>query len=54
MGIMVYSLLWVMQDLYHQPYCTIVDELQASRALWLEDQSLNCLGCGYTRSEPSL
>ena len=20
MGIMVYSLLWVMQDLYHQPY----------------------------------
>ena len=24
MGIMVYSLLWVMQDLYHQPYCTSV------------------------------
>ena len=21
MGIMVYSLLWVMQDLYYQPYC---------------------------------
>ena len=21
MGIMVYPLLWVMQDLYHQPYC---------------------------------
>ena len=23
MGIMVYSLLWVMQDLYHQPYLLI-------------------------------
>ena len=23
MGIMVYSLLWVMQDLYHQPYHSI-------------------------------
>ena len=22
MGIMAYSLLWVMQDLYHQPYLT--------------------------------
>ena len=21
MGIMVYSLLWVVQDLYHQPHC---------------------------------
>ena len=21
MGTMVYSLLWVMQDFYHQPYC---------------------------------
>ena len=22
MGIVVYSLLWVMQDVYHQPYCS--------------------------------
>ena len=21
MGIVVYSLLWIMQDLYHEPYC---------------------------------
>ena len=25
MGIMVYSLLWVMQDLYHQPYVKTFD-----------------------------
>ena len=25
MGIMVYSLLWVMQDLYHQPYHLFFD-----------------------------
>ena len=25
MGIMVYSLLWVMQDLYHQPFRARVD-----------------------------
>ena len=28
MGVIAYCLLWVMQDLYHQPYavdCTVVD-----------------------------
>ena len=34
MGIMVYSLLWVMQDLYHQPYPSV--EL---RTFGLEDES---------------
>ena len=33
MGIMVYSLLWVMQDLYHQPYLA---------SLWVKrSQTLN-------------
>ena len=27
MGNMVYSLLWVLQDLYHQPYYVIVAEM---------------------------
>ena len=34
MGVMVYSLLWVMQDLYHQPYLgsgTFRDHVQGLR-----------------------
>ena len=35
MGIMVYSLLWVMQDLYYQPYHASQDRLSEM----LEDKS---------------
>ena len=31
MGIMVYSLLWVMQDLFHQPYGLGMAFIQRSR-----------------------
>ena len=36
MGIMLYSLLWVMQDLYHQPYviCFGVDSLHGFAGLY--------------------
>ena len=30
MGIMVYPLLWVMQDLYHQPYYTLLEYIICS------------------------
>ena len=30
-GIMVYSLLWVMQDLYHQPYWVLRLEFEGAR-----------------------
>ena len=36
MGIMVYSLLWVLQDLYHQPY-TASGYLRASHFAKLPD-----------------
>ena len=45
MGILVYSLLWVMQDLYHQPFSPILDAMgfrvQGSSGVYGAPVSLN-------------
>ena len=61
MEIMVYSLLWVMRDLYHQPcgadfyqICSIVSALQQGfrGGAWMED-AINCLGQHHSESQVS-
>ena len=50
MGIMVYSLLWVMQDLYHQPYF-FKDYVQDSEGQRTEQDFSGCrASCDLERS----
>ena len=48
MGIMVYSLLWVMQDFVHQPYGFSVDKArQGTPFLSFEGQERRSLGMSH-------
>ena len=43
MGIMVYSLLWEMQDLYHQPYGDYLSDLEISLVRGRGQEFVRCL-----------
>ena len=53
MGIMVYSLLWVMQDLYHQPYLGVKgSSASASHCIqgWAATVARSARAAGFTTS----
>ena len=56
MGIMVYSLFWVMQDLYHQPSLLYVPSLfeQGFRARFYEKSEAEPSGIVYAKVQASL